>query len=220
MQLYFLYVIAGLYALTPPLRRLLRHCDQRQWALVAGGALLFAVLDASLHDLAHAGATNAVTRCLEFAGYYVAGGLLVRARLPRWSVPAGLVAFVASVGLTVGISGALAAHYGWELPAYYLFSYQSPTVVVMSLAVFVVGRAVGERLALRPVGWFAAVARATFGVFLVHPVLLLPYLRDEGLPGSPGSLLLTVPAIVLGVCAVSTVITLAMERIPLARRLV
>lgn len=220
MQLYFLYVIAGLYVVTPPLRRLLRHCDDRQWALVAVGALAFAVLNAGLHDLAHAGGANAVSRWLEWVGYFVAGGLLRRVPLPRWSVPAAIGGFFGALAVTMGVSAALAAHYGWNPPAYYLFDYQSPTVVVMSLAVFVLGRALGEGLALRPVPWFSAVARASFGVFLIHPILLLPYLRAAGLPDSAWGIGFTVPAIALVVVVITTGIALVMERVPLVRRLV
>lgn len=220
MQMYFLFAIAGLYVATPPLRRLLRSCDDRQWAMAALGALAFAVLDSMLHDLAHAGGANAATRWLEWLGYFIAGGLLRRVELPRWTVPVAALAFVGSVAATLGGSAALAAHYGWQLPAYYLFAYQSPTVVVASVAVFCLARVLGERAALRPRRGVAVVARATFGVFLVHPLLLIPYLRLVGIPGSPGGIALAVPLIVLGVVAASTVVTLLMERIPLVRRLV
>lgn len=220
LQLYFLYVILGLYLVTPVLRRVLRGCDDRQWALLAAAALAFAVVDATLHDLAHAGDVNAATRFIQWIGYYLAGGLLRRVPLPRRVVPAAVGAFLGAVAVTVLVSAALAAHYGWQQPTYYLFNYQSPTVVVMSLAVFLLGRALGERLALRPVPWFSAVARATFGVFLIHPILLLPYLRSAGLPGSAVGVAVAVPTITLVVCAVTTGVALAMERVPLVRRLV
>ena len=76
VHLYFLFVLAGLYALTPFLRVLTAHAPRRMlwWAAVFLTAV--GVADQAISDFAGIGEANAVTRFLPFLGYYLLGYLL------------------------------------------------------------------------------------------------------------------------------------------------
>ncbi len=152
--------------------------------LLTGGALAFGLGEHAVRELGGGGGFNAVTRFLPYVGYYLAGYLLTTftvtertQRVSRWLVVVGWL------GTALG-SGALAARYGWTTDGYFLYDYLSPTVMLMSLAVFTAARGWSpKRLStsrLRRLGG------ATFGVFLIHPLVLFPLQRYLSLPDSVG----------------------------------
>jgi surface polysaccharide O-acyltransferase-like enzyme len=220
LQIYYLFVVAGLYALTPVLRLLLATYDARRLRWIAVAGLTFGTVDFTLADLFRVGGQNAVTQCVPFIGYFLAGAWLARSRLPRsaeriagWAVLVGLAA-------TVLATAALSHRYGWTNDGYYFFGYQSPTVVAMSLGMFTWARARAERRGWPRRRWIATAGAATFGVFLLHPLVLLPLLSWVGRPTAAWSVALGVPVIVGVVALASGLATLVLERVPVARRLV
>jgi surface polysaccharide O-acyltransferase-like enzyme len=228
LQIYFLFVIVGLYAITPVLRRLVAHLSQRDTVLLTAGALSFSVLEYTVRDFGDAGGVNAVSRFLPFVGYYLAGHLLrqfaVPHRVARFAPAAALGGWL----VTALGSAALAAHFGWNHVGFYLYDYLSPSVIVMSLGVFVTARVHGARL----LGRMPMITRtrlrtagaATFGVFLIHPLLLFPIMRALGLSDDIGHELgrLAMTAIPLAVVVgfLTGWLALLLERVPVVRRVV
>jgi surface polysaccharide O-acyltransferase-like enzyme len=220
LQLYFLFIVAGLTVLTPVLRRLIEHSSRRELTMLTAGALAFGLGEHFVRELGGSGGFNAVTRFLPYIGYYLAGYLITtftvteRAqRISRWLVLAGWL------GTALG-SGALAARYGWTTDGNFLYDYLSPTVMLMSLAVFTAARSWTPRRlstkAMRRLGG------ATFGVFLIHPLLLFPLQRALSLPDSSAigrTVVWAVPLACL-VFAATTVIALGASKVPGVRRLV
>ena len=220
LQLYFLFIVAGLTALTPVLRRVIEHSSRRELTLLTGGALAFGLGEHAVRELGGGGGFNAVTQFLPYVGYYLAGYLLTTftvtertQRVSRWLVVVGWL------GTALG-SGALAARYGWTTDGYFLYDYLSPTVMLMSLAVFTAARSWSpKRLStsrLRRLGG------ATFGVFLIHPLVLFPLQRYLSLPDSSaiGRTVAWALPVACVVFAATTVIALAVSRVPLVRRLI
>ncbi len=76
LQLYFLYIVAGLTVLTPVLRKLIEHSSRRDLTILTGAALAFGLLEHAVRELGGGGGFNAVTRFLPYIGYYLAGHLL------------------------------------------------------------------------------------------------------------------------------------------------
>ncbi len=220
LQLYFLFIVAGLTALTPVLRRLIRHSSRRELWWLTAGALVFGLAEHAFRELGGGGGFNAATRFLPYVGYYLAGYTLRTARLPdnagRLAAAAAIVGWLA----TAFGSGALASRYGWTSNGYFLYDYLSPTVMLTSLGLFVVVR--GWRPRRVSAGQMRAIGGATYGVFLIHPLLLFPLMRRLQLPdGSDISrtVLWAIPVAVT-VCIASTAICLIVERIPYLRRLI
>ncbi len=220
LQLYFLFIVAGLTALTPVLRRLIEHSSRRELAIVTGGALAFGLVEHAVRELGGGGGFNAVTRFLPYVGYYLAGYLITTftvtervQRISRWLVPVGWL------GTALG-SGALAARYGWTTDGNFLYDYLSPTVMLMSLAVFTAARSwTPKRVSTQQM---RRLGGATFGVFLIHPLLLFPLQRALSLPDSSAigrTVAWAVPVACL-VFAATTVIALGASRIPGVRRLI
>ena len=220
LQLYFLFIVAGLTALTPVLRRLVLHLSRRELVGLTAAALAFGVAEHAVRELGGGGGFNAVTRFLPYVGYYLAGYLLRTAelsersqRLARWGFLAGWLA--TAIG-----SGALSSRYGWTTDGYILYDYLSPTVMLMSLSAFAAARSwQPQRLSGPRLRRYGA---ATFGVFLIHPLLLFPLLRHLGLPDPSQvarTVLWSVPVAAV-VCLATGAIALVISRIPGLRRLI
>jgi surface polysaccharide O-acyltransferase-like enzyme len=220
LQLYFLFIVAGLTLLTPVLRKLIAHSSRRELQIATGAALGFGLAEHAFRELGGTGSLNAVTRCLPYVGYYLAGHMLATADItPRLQQLARRVAVTGWLTTAVG-SGLLAAHYGWTTSGYFLYDYLSPTVMVMSLAVFVAARGwKPKRISQARLRKYGA---ATFGVFLIHPLLLFPIQRRLDLPDGDDIFRTVVWSIPLavGVCLASGMICLGLCRVPGVRRLI
>jgi surface polysaccharide O-acyltransferase-like enzyme len=221
LQLYFLYVLLGLYLLTPFLKLVLRHTTRRMQLGFAGVLLGLGVLDQVVASFAEAGGANVATRFLPFAGYFVLGWVLRDITLDRRGLRLASTGFVLSVMATVALVGLLVRLDGWGDSGRYLYGFLSPPVVVMSVAAFVLLRAAGRRWVPDSGGRTTRLSALTFGVYLVHPLVLYPLQLD----------LLPLPERVwpfLGVAAVqwgvtvtaSLLLTLLLRSVPYVRRTV
>jgi surface polysaccharide O-acyltransferase-like enzyme len=219
LQLYFLFIVAGLTALTPVLRKLIEHSSRRELYWMTGAALGFGLVEHAFRELGGGGGFNAITRFLPYVGYYLAGYVLRTAEVTEWTQRLSRRLFLAGWLATAIGSGALAARYGWTANGYFLYDYLSPTVMVMSLAAFAAARSWQPvRLSDQRLRQFGG---ATFGVFLIHPLLLFPIMRSLNLPdGSDiGRTVSWAVPLAVGVCLVAGGIALVVARIPGLRRL-
>ncbi|MDQ1747310.1 MAG: hypothetical protein QOD07_1573 [Frankiaceae bacterium] len=223
LQMYYLFVIAGLYVVAPAVQIVLRHVGDRRLATLALVVLAADTFDYTLKAFFEVGGTNALTEWVPFLGYFLAGAWIARRsaaltlRGRRWLYPA---VFFAAAGLTIVLTAVMCARFGWTGAGRYFLGYQSPTVVVMSLAVFawVTSRAATRQR--RPRKWLSQLGTATFGVFLVHPLFLVPLFLHVQRPHDVLSVTLLVPAAVLAIWVLSTALTLGASRVPVVRRLV
>jgi surface polysaccharide O-acyltransferase-like enzyme len=223
IHLYFLYVIAGLYLLTPFLRTVVAHTPRTGLWWFAGVALALGVTDQMLALVDGAGGVTAATRFLPFLGYYLLGWLLMTGGTGPRAVRYGACAFVlGAVGTATGAWAAAAAAGEWGTDAEYVYDYLSPAVVLSSVGAFLLLRAAGARLAsggpatrvtTRVLGVGSGLS---FGVYLVH-VMVLNTLRDIG--GTPEGAMAVVAAIgYAGATAVVSLLLVAVaQRIPLLR---
>jgi surface polysaccharide O-acyltransferase-like enzyme len=221
LQLYFLYVLLGLYLLTPFLRIILRACTRRMQIGFAGILLALGAADQVAGSLLGAGDSTAATRFLPFAGYYVAGWILRDLVLSRPALVAAAGAWGGGVVVTVALVGLTSASAGWGSEGRYLYGFLSPAVIAMSLSAFVLLRAAGLRLLTpaRP-GLSKAMQRLsgwTFGVYLVHPLVLFPLARAVPLPSDFGGFLAVFTLQLLVTALGSVLLTVLLQRLPVLR---
>lgn len=222
LQLYFLYVLLGLYLLTPFLRIIMRDTTRRMQVAFAGVLLGLGAIDQIAGSLLGAGDATAATRFLPFAGYYVAGWVLRDAVLSRWVVLGSMAGLVLSVGVTIALVGLTSTSGGWGSTGRYLYGFLSPVVIVMSLSAFVLLRILGpvalppghRRGLARTVAWLSA---CTFGVYLVHPLVLYPLATAIALPQPLGAFLAVFALQWTLTVAGSLVLTAVLQRLPLLR---
>ncbi|MFC3996426.1 acyltransferase [Nocardiopsis sediminis] len=217
LHLYFLFVLAGLYVLTPFLRVLVEHSTTVSLWWFAAVMSAIGMADQAISALDGVGEPNAATRFLPYIGYYFMGYLLTRTAPTRRAVWTAGAVFAASVAATGAGAAALALLAGgWGGTAAYVYDYLSPTVLAMSAAAFVLLRAAGTRLYGRTgtPRWLSVLSSLSFGVFLVHVVVLYTLRDITGVPGSAHGMLAMAGLHATAVLTVSLLVTALFQRIP------
>jgi surface polysaccharide O-acyltransferase-like enzyme len=219
-HLYFLFVILGLYAVTPAVRVLVQNASRQLLWTVTVMALVATWLNQLLLTFTvHGSRPWALTWWLPYVGYFLLGYLLRDVRLPRragWLALGGYLVAVAGEALFVyvaqpriGLSEAL-----WPL------SKQSLLTLLMSVSAFVLFRRIGAH------GWTVLPARlreamsdAAFGVYLLHFAVLLFLLDHVAGTRNPTA---TVRELVVwaGTVVISFAVALVLRRIPFVRAVV
>lgn len=216
-HIYFLYVVAGLYLLTPMLRTFADSSSEQQYLLFVFYCLTAASGEALVRRMLNY-RYSAFFKCVPYIGYYCAGYYLRDFVLSRrailWVCGFFLVSVAAvATGLylsarTIGLQRAL-----------YWYDYLNPLVIVMSLSVFLALASVLDR---DLPNWLAngkrirRLASTTFGVYLIHP-MVLDVLNNEGMLKGLGAW--GIPLRSATVALVSVLMTLLIQYTPYLRRI-
>ncbi|MGO1448086.1 acyltransferase [Brevibacterium aurantiacum] len=199
VQLYFLYVLAGLTLLTPFFRLLSVHGSRRlQW----GTGLIFlgiGMLDQWVSIVFDVGEANIATRFLPMAGFYILGWVLRDVVLSPRGVVLAWLALAGAIAMTIVWAGLGPGEKPWIFP----YEYLSPGVVIASLAAYLLLHH-HMNTGFRLLHWFYPYS---FGVFLLHPLLLYPLRNEMGLPTTvPGVILhaIVMPIVYTIICAAIT----------------
>jgi surface polysaccharide O-acyltransferase-like enzyme len=186
-QLYFLYLIAGLAFVAPVIAPFL-HAGGARRALVLGVAataltlVVFAIPGIlSLGGVSRPIVLGTLTYWLGYLGYYLLGYALSRIEFRTPAIVVAGVVFVLTWVLAM-VQGREGAHLA-VLDAIVRPDYLGVGVALMSAAVFVLGTRLLGRVHAGPrtTRIIVELSEASFGVFLVHLlILLIPY---DLLPG-------------------------------------
>lgn len=178
-HLWFIYMMLGLYLVTPVLRAFLRGAEKRDLHYFF---LLYALLNLFLPSFllfrpsqvirVHLTMTYLSTGTLQYVGYYVAGYYLMRyppdGKLRTLLLSLGLLGGVITIAGTACIPPAR--------ERLLLYVYYAPNVAAMAVAVFVLVQSAAPKIRGR---WWGALSQVTFGIYLVH----LEIIRLLGLLG-------------------------------------
>ncbi len=226
-HLWFVYMLLGLYLLAPLLGAFLEAARPQVAAYVVGLWLLGASVLPMAQRLLGIETWYSPERensPLMLVGYFVAGSLLVRWKLPRWTGRVAATVAAAAFVITAALTYMLTAAAGGEYqPLFY--EYYSLNVVVMSVALFAFVAHRGDRrtgdAAERAARRWRAMSKRVFGIYLVH-VAVLDILK-QGVLGftlneTTGHPIVAVPVLAVVTFAVSAGVAMIFERVPVARR--
>lgn len=219
-HLWYLYVLAGLYGVTPLLQPFVRCASRRElaWTVVL---LLIAV---SLHSLVNtftggAGRPTVCSRFIAYIPYYLCGYLLSQLVVPhRWIKPLALGVLSVWVAIALG-TGLLFPHV-----EFYLSSHHSPLTILLSVGVFLLawGLCAPEGTG-RTHSWgvLRYVDGTSFGVYLIHPFLLCIAMKS-GLPSADmlAHPLLWIPVGSVVLATASILLTVCLKSVPVLCRVV
>jgi|SRR5215467_4506232 len=168
-HLYFLFIIAGLYMVTPLLAASLQAFDFSQIRQLIF-ILAVLVIGATLFDFAYGTlGTSVFTLFVPYLVYYLAGWYCLH--LPSGNSFVYGLAVGAAIAVTTVMTSILVSVYGTEGRwSFYFYDHFSPTVMIATIGTFLFGLYGPipngiERLALQ-------LAPLTFGVYLAHPLVV------------------------------------------------
>lgn len=217
-HMWFIIMIAGLYLLVPFLKRLVESRRLTEYflllALIFNFALPQLISALSLASPGLSGAVSAIVNKgylhfpLGFTGYFVLGHYLYNTDIPKKTRRLLYVLSLCGFAATAGFTAALSQAQGRANDM--LYTLFSLNVFLECPGVFVFFKYRGGKA-----GRAAAVlSKCSFGVYLVH-LMVLEFLANVlGLNTLSFTPLLSVPVISLIVCAVSCGISCALGRIP------
>jgi len=216
-HLWFLYMIPGLYLFTPALRVFVRHADAGLQWYTAGAIFAIAGVYLTLSILLLGPHQVAWVAFVPYLAYFLAGYRLHCDRPWRKSGGVLLAVIVGTIVATGCGTAWLVSRSGEEVWRYVGFHNLGPLSITMSVAIFifVAGQQLND-------GWIVRLCRrlapATFGVYLIHPLVMSLCRRTLWLNGSSGGAWIGILATALVVYAVSHLFVSIILKIPYLRR--
>jgi surface polysaccharide O-acyltransferase-like enzyme len=222
-HLWFLYMIVGLYLVTPALRTFVRHATQRERVFVIVLMLILANAYGQADNLLWQNQRSIFTLFVPYIAFYLLGFELGQID-PRKMPPAKYIVLgvLLCVVYLAAFAPAFIARQGGVGPGKrFLFDFFTPPIVLPSIAIFWIARrleALGSPVAgfrKTAVEW---VASATLGVYALHPLVLNRLQHALRHHTSEGSFLLGVLLVPLVTFALCYAITTVLMNIPILRR--
>jgi surface polysaccharide O-acyltransferase-like enzyme len=161
-HLWYLYMIAGLYLLTPLIERGWRHCSRSERIAAFCTAMALGMAGAA-YDFALGSRGWWGLDFMHYLGFFLFGGLIVQRAFPVRPALA-IAGYLTASALTALTAAWLNPRLGLD----YLYTYLSPTTVAASL--FLVAAVMNCQVPHRR--WIGFVARHALGIYLVHPLVL------------------------------------------------
>jgi surface polysaccharide O-acyltransferase-like enzyme len=221
-HLWFLYMIFGLYLITPPLRQFVRRASRAQRLGVIVVGLVFANVYFQIDVLLWNHSRSVFTMFLPYIPYYLCGYEL--RRIDPKKVPARYLALALIVSALY-----LAAFFGvfmerqGGIGVRYLFDFFSPPIVFLSIGIFWAAYLHDARsepvtgVRRTVLEW---VASATLGIYVLHPLVLEGLRRALSDRAGDGAFLAGVTVVPLIIFVACDLITSLLMNIPVLRRTV
>jgi surface polysaccharide O-acyltransferase-like enzyme len=224
-HLWFLYMIAGLYLVTPFLRIFVQHATRNERLFVIVLMLVLASAYFQADALLWQNQRSVFTLFIPYIAFYLCGHELSRMD-PRKIPPAKhivLAVVICVVYLAIFAQPFIARQGGVGPGKRFVFDFFSPPIIFLSIAIFWAARlrdatakpATGIRRTA--IEW---VASTTLGIYALHPLVLISIqnvLKNHAGDGSFLAGILLVPLITFAACYL---ITSILMNIPIVRRMV
>ncbi len=159
---WFLFMLIGLYMVTPFINTLYRHYKLRKMNIL-GFALLALGLIVNMWNIHFGNPSFFALWFIPYLGYFILGHTLPKMKY-KFSISAGFVVYAVTGALLVG------AGY-WTLSTLgtseYAFDYLSPLVILGSLSLY----ASLVKLDMEK-SWLTGIAKYTLGIYLIHVLFM------------------------------------------------
>jgi len=226
-HLFFLFLIFGLYLITPILKVYLKSASSADRKYFIFTTLLLAWIysmfqyfifsDRFLNSL------NIITMFIPFIGYYVLGYHI--SIEPRKASIAHLsLLFIICILINILSTVFFIKVFGSDQRFLFMGCYVSPTIMLMSFSVFTILRVNGAAFLLSKPLRFRSLcskaSRATLGVYLIHPMILDILGRYPGISGYLPVPWIGIPATIIVTTIISYLIVMIAQRLPYAHYIV
>ena len=168
-HLWFFYSLIGLYFFTPILRPFVAKARKSEiWYYILMWVLVTPVLYIVLEFTPVQNGFE-LQYFTGYVGYFLLGMMLGQMELSPRRMWVSLAVFAAGLAFTFAV-------FFFNLPPekneLVFRSYPSLNFVIMSSAAFLLVKFAGERLDARHTGWIKMLSQASFGIYLIHPMIL------------------------------------------------
>ncbi len=225
-QLWYLYVLAGLYLLTPILRIFIAHADESMmkyfvivWAIGVAVLPLFSLF--TTFEL-----NNNVFTLTGYVGFFVLGTYLSTVEVRRRT----LAAFIALGIASTAIGTYVLAVTGEEAQMYFFQQYFSPTVILAAVSVFLLLLSVKPPAIQQensiPTGvnrLIKLISENTLGIFFIHVMIIESIQRGYfgfAINRDTFNPIIEVPILTAIVLFGSLAIILVLKKVPYLKRLI
>lgn len=173
-HLWFVYMIVGLYVLTPALKALFDQIHQRSGLAWYYFSIWLVVTSLTVYQPLPILSIIQQTSFFGYGGYFLLGALLARSTNVPMSNTFWALVFAAGAATTFGLTWSYSDVAGSAVEKAYV--YFSPNVLVCSISAFVLFTRV--RPSTRTVRYFTFVGNRSFFIFFAH-IYFLEYLRYQ-----------------------------------------
>lgn len=206
-HLYFLFLVAGLYLLTPAFASYTNAVGDRQAVITGSICLIIAMAAWMITDRR----MTAFTWFIPFIGYYLIGGPLSRKPLPLLIAVPGL--FISYLITVIG-TWLLVDYFGPGTVGLYLYNYLSPSVIWMSICIF----SIFIQLPIKGTALLVSLSAATLGVYVLHPMILETFQKWLPIILPPMGAVKTITLLSIATVIVTFAVAFFAAQIPLLSR--
>lgn len=219
-HLWYLYMVAGLYALTPFMRTYIRTSFQKEREMLVVLTLVFSGLSSLLGYLYLETHTTIFGLFVPYIGYYLCGYHIRSRSEIGFSSPSLLAVILITVAIIAVGTFYLVGQFGFGV-GLLLYDAVSLPVILLSVALFLlVHKMNGACTYSRPFqNVIRQLAPVTLGIYVIHPVVLV-LLRDMGLSSTSFTPFLSIPLISVLVFVFSWLSAFVIYQIPHVRGIV
>ena len=226
-HMWFLFIIIGLYLIVPLLNKIVEDSKLAVYFVIL--AFLFTFLFPQMIELIglkHTGPSEILNEfiskfrlefVLGYSGYFVLGYLLSRMRINKVAEIVIYLIGICGFVITIVVSAWFARS---DISTGIIFDELTVNVLLCSVAVFVFAKQhlnkpfKNEKAA----GILSFLSKCTFGVYLVHPLVIDCLRRFVGVSALSFNPIISIPMIALLVFIISMVISAIMNRIPFVKK--
>jgi surface polysaccharide O-acyltransferase-like enzyme len=220
-HLWYLYMLVGLYLLTPPLQAFVHSADRKVILLTIIIGFALACSEVFGEILWHGRVALNTTKCFAFAPYYLLGFYLFTG---DWVGVFTAKKLYLTFGVVAGgaiVLNAFLQRFLGNLTTAVVYDYHNPLVIAMSVAVFLMFLPAFSIFplfgALGPLS--GVLSQVTLGVYLVHP-LLLDLVKSTSLESFRMSSVFGVPLVIVIILFGAFAFSFAVSRIKFLCRIV
>lgn len=225
-HLYFLFIMVGLYLITPILKIYLINASRsnlRYFLIISFSIPLLLTFFNHWYPTGSIG-VNAITFFCMYISYFLAGYYIKDIRLQKAKFLIALFILMLLIGFTSFATFITVKEFAPSPQWQYFYEYFSPNVVLMSLLIFIIFNSLNSIiLRLELIQKVTnIIAPCTFGIYLIHPIIdnilqsgMLGYSINIFTPNPFEGLLVTITVVFI----VSFVVTYIAKKIPLLKNI-